>query len=94
MFDIIMFSLGTIVLGFFAVAFFAGAFQKVDENNSSDILSSLPYDFFLLEIIVHIILFICKKVFSKEMFHIAYRIVMFSLSVIFTVLVIGIWFIL
>lgn len=94
MFEIIMFSLGTIVFGFFAVAFFIGAFQKVDENDSSDILSNLPYDFFLLEITVHIILFICKKVFSKEMFHIAYRIVMFSLGVIFTVLAIGIWFIL
>lgn len=83
----------TVIFGFFAVVFFHLSFdEKIDENDTGNILH-VSMDLAFLEIAVLAVLFICKRLFSKDRFIIAYRIVMFALGVFFSILAIGIWFV-
>lgn len=83
----------TVIFGFFAVVFFHLSFaQIIDEKDTRNILH-VSMDLAFLEIVVSAILFICKRLFSKDHFIIAYRIVMFALGVFFSIFAIGIWFV-
>ena len=93
MFRILLTLVVTVIFGFFAVVFFNMSFaKKIDENDTGNILN-VSMDLAFLEITVLAILFICKRLFSKNHFIIAYRMILFVLGVFFSILAIGIWFV-